>query len=44
MVAEISAGAQRSVRFAFKRNVAKALVGLMKKHNAGPGSAARWPN
>jgi hypothetical protein len=43
-VAEISIGAQRSARFAFERNVAKALVELMKKHNAGPGSAARWPN
>jgi hypothetical protein len=31
MVAEISLGAQRSARFAFKRNAERALAGYMKK-------------
>jgi hypothetical protein len=40
MVAEISVGGQRSARFAFKRNVAKALAGLDEEaqRRAGDGS------
>jgi len=44
MVAEISLGAQRSARFAFKRNVEKPWRGYMKKQNARRGSPAKRPN
>ena len=53
-VAEISLGAQRSSRFAFQRNVKKALAGLLEEaeRRAGGGQpsglikdvqAAGWP-
>jgi len=44
MVAEISLGAQRSARFAFKRNVEKPWRGYMKKQNARRRSPAKRPN